>query len=67
MFKQLDISNEKKVYEFYQELKSKKVSINYLINNAAIDSVPKKNQKKNHLQSVKIWDEEIGVSLTGSY
>lgn len=67
LFKQLDISNENKVYEFYKELKLKKVSINYLINNAAIDSVPKKNQKKNHLPSVKIWDKEIGVSLTGSY
>lgn len=67
LWRQVDITNENKVYKFYKEIKSKKIVISYLINNAAIDSVPKKNLKKNHLPEIKIWNNELAVSLTGSY
>ena len=48
LWRQVDITNENKVYKFYKEIKLKKIVISYLINNAAIDSVPKKNKKKKH-------------------
>jgi len=67
MFKQLDVTKEKEIYKFYKELQSKKIKIDYLINNAAIDSVPKNNLKKNHLPELKVWNHELAVSLTGSY
>jgi len=67
LWRLVDITNENKVYKFYKEMKSKKIVISYLINNAAIDSIPKKNLKKNHLPKIKIWNNELAVSLTGSY
>ena len=67
MWRKIDITKEKQILRLFQEIKRKKIEINFLINNAAIDSVPKKNSKKNHLPKTKIWNDEIAVSLTGSY
>ena len=38
-----------------------------LINNAAVDSVPKKLSLNSHLPDIKTWNYELSVSLTGSY
>ncbi len=67
MYENLDITNENEIKFFKQKLKTKKIFVNCLINNAAIDSVPKITQKKSHLPNLDVWNKEIEVSLTGSY
>lgn len=64
-YKKIDITKEKQVKSFFNLLKKKKVKVNYLINNAAIDSVPKKKGK--NINNLKEWNKELSVSLTGSY
>ena len=65
-----DITNEvelKKVLNFF---KSKKIKIDVLINNAAIDYPPSKSKKNNlKLETFpnNLWDKDISVSLKGSY
>jgi NAD(P)-dependent dehydrogenase (short-subunit alcohol dehydrogenase family) len=60
----IDISNEIQIKKLFLKLKQKKIFINILVNNAAIDSVPTKN--KNSI-TLKKWNNEIGVGLTGSF
>lgn len=67
LYENLDITNENEIKYFKQKLKSKKIFVNCLINNAAIDSIPKVTQKKSHLPNIDIWNKELEVSLTGSY
>ena len=67
LWKRVDITKENEISAFYKKLKLKKIKIDYLINNAAIDSIPKNNSKKNHLPELKVWNNELAVSLTGSY
>ena len=65
-----DITNEvelKKVLNFF---KSKKIKIDVLVNNAAIDYPPSKSKKNNlKLETFpnNLWDKDISVSLKGSY
>jgi NAD(P)-dependent dehydrogenase (short-subunit alcohol dehydrogenase family) len=61
----IDITNEFSIKKVFNKLKNKK--IHALINNAAIDSVPKKTKKNNHLPDTIQWKYELDVSLTGSY
>jgi NAD(P)-dependent dehydrogenase (short-subunit alcohol dehydrogenase family) len=65
-----DITNEielKKILNFFTK---KKIKIDVLINNAAIDYSPKKT-KNNNLRlenfSNDLWDKDLSVSLKGSY
>lgn len=67
MYKNLDITNEKEISQFYENLKKRKIKVSYLLNNAAIDSVPQKSKKFSHLPDIENWNEELAVSLTGSY
>jgi NAD(P)-dependent dehydrogenase (short-subunit alcohol dehydrogenase family) len=67
LFEKIDITSEKQIKKFFKKLKKNKIYINYLINNAAVDSIPKKLSLNSHLPSIKIWDYELSVSLTGSY
>jgi NAD(P)-dependent dehydrogenase (short-subunit alcohol dehydrogenase family) len=60
----IDITNEVQIKKLFLKLKKKKVFINILVNNAAINSVPTK--KKNSI-TLKKWNNEIGVGLTGSF
>jgi NAD(P)-dependent dehydrogenase (short-subunit alcohol dehydrogenase family) len=60
----VNISKENEVKKIFQKLKEKKIFINVLINNAAVDSVP--NNKSNEI-NLKQWNYEIGVGLTGSF
>tara|TARA_X000000950_G_C13907670_1_gene657629 strand:+ start:2366 stop:3118 length:753 start_codon:yes stop_codon:yes gene_type:complete len=62
---QIDITNEMSIKKIFNKLKNK--TIYALLNNAAIDSVPFKTIKDNHLPDVAQWNHELNVSLTGSY
>ena len=65
-----DITNEQDLKKILKFFKSKKIKIDVLINNAAIDYPPIKS-KKNNLKlenfSNNLWDKDISVSLKGSY
>lgn len=60
----VDISNQSEIKKVFRKLKKKNIFIDVLINNAAIDSVP--NKKKNSI-TLKKWNNEIAVGLTGSF
>ena len=65
-----DISNEDELKKILNYFKKRKLKINILINNAAIDYSPGKTKNKNlKLEnfSNNLWDKDISVSLTGSY
>lgn len=61
----VNIADEDSVVKIYKKLSS--INFFALINNAAIDSVPKKTNSLNHLPKINQWNHEINVSLTGSY
>lgn len=67
LFKKIDITDEKKIRDLFYELKKKNIFVNYLINNAAIDSIPKNAKKDSHLPNIKDWNNELSVSLNGTY
>jgi len=64
-----DVSNEKKLKNLLKILKKKKINLNILINNAAIDSkVTNKKMFRNFEKfSLKNWNKEISVGLSGSF
>ena len=64
-----DVSNEKKLKNLLKTLKKKKINLNILINNAAIDSkVTNKKMFRNFEKfSLKNWNKEISVGLSGSF
>jgi NAD(P)-dependent dehydrogenase (short-subunit alcohol dehydrogenase family) len=65
-----DITNEEELINILKFFKSRKIKIDILINNAAIDYPPSKS-KGNNLKlenfSNDFWDKDISVSLKGSY
>ena len=65
-----DITNEQELRKILEFFKKKKIKIDVLINNAAIDYVPSKS-KNNHLKLENFlndfWDKDLLVSLKGSY
>ena len=65
-----DITNERHLKEILKFFKLKKIKIDVLINNAAIDYPPLKSKKNNFKLEAfpnKLWDKDISVSLKGSY
>ena len=61
-----DITNELEVKELISKFKTKKVEL--LINNAAIDAIPKSASKSNLIYpDLKTWKKEIDVSIIGSF
>ena len=62
---QIDITKEMSVKSTFNKLKNKKIYA--IINNAAVDSIPKKSKKNTHLPEINQWKYELDVSLTGSY
>lgn len=65
-----DITNEQELLKILNYFKLKKIKIDVLINNAAIDYPPlkSKNDKlKLEKFSNELWDKDISVSLKGSY
>ena len=67
IFFKSDISSENEILKIYKYLKINNIKINYLINNAAIDSIPKFSKKNSHLPNKEDWNKELDVGLTGSY
>ncbi len=65
-----DITKENELKKILNYFKKNNIKIDALINNAAIDYIPKKT-KKNNLQlenfSNDLWDMDISLSLKGSY
>jgi NAD(P)-dependent dehydrogenase (short-subunit alcohol dehydrogenase family) len=65
-----DITNENELIKILKFFKLKKIKIDVLINNAAIDYPPlksKSNDLKLEAFSNELWDRDISVSLKGSY
>jgi NAD(P)-dependent dehydrogenase (short-subunit alcohol dehydrogenase family) len=61
----INITSENKIKKLYNLLKKKKIIINTLINNAAIDSVPQSSKiNKINIDQLK---KELDVSLIGCY
>lgn len=65
-----DITNENDLRKILKFFTNRKMKIDVLINNAAIDYFPK-NKKNNRLKlenfSNEFWDNDLSVSLKGSY
>jgi|TARA_B100001964_G_scaffold236437_1_gene298150 NAD(P)-dependent dehydrogenase (short-subunit alcohol dehydrogenase family) len=62
-----DIVNEKKIKDISKKLKRKKIIVNSIINNAAIDAKPSKKTSNLDFVSSKQWRKELDTSLLGSY
>jgi NAD(P)-dependent dehydrogenase (short-subunit alcohol dehydrogenase family) len=65
-----DITNESELKKILTFFKSKKIKIDVLINNAAINYSPLKSKKNNFKFETfpnDLWDKEISVSLKGSF
>ena len=65
-----DITNESELEKILKFFKLRKIKIDVLINNAAIDYVPSKTKKNNlKLETFPndLWEKDILVSLKGSY
>tara|TARA_B100001057_G_scaffold242625_1_gene242945 strand:- start:3488 stop:4258 length:771 start_codon:yes stop_codon:yes gene_type:complete len=65
-----DITNENELRKILKFFITKKIKIDVLINNAAIDyppAVSKKNSFKLETFQNNLWDKDISVSLKGSY
>ena len=65
-----DITNEQELKKILKFFESKKIKIDVLINNAAIDYPPLKSKKNNFKLEAfpnNLWDKDISVSLKGSY
>ena len=65
-----DITDENELKKILSFFKKKKLKIDVLINNAAIDYLPKKG--RDHKLTLEnfpndLWNKDISVSLTGSY
>ena len=63
---QCDITKEKRVEKLFKLIK-KSFFVDVLINNAAIDAVPFKKIGLQKFPTGKMWDDEINVSLKGSF
>ena len=62
-----DITKGKKVEKLFRLIK-KSFFVDVLINNAALDAVPHKNKNASQkFPTDKMWDNEINVSLKGSF
>jgi len=67
----MDVTKEKSIKKISQYLKKKKIKINILVNNAAIDSKVKKNQSMTNSgqfekTSSNEWTKHLNVGLMGS-
>jgi len=68
---QMDVTKPKSIKRVLNALKKKKIKVNILINNAAIDSkinLRGKFQKKNRIENLVLsdWNNQLEVGLTGA-
>lgn len=61
-----DITKDNKVEKLFKSI-NKIYFVDVLINNAAIDAIPFKKNVKQKFPTSKIWDNEMNVSLKGSF
>tara|TARA_A100001011_G_scaffold390816_1_gene475010 strand:+ start:2257 stop:3015 length:759 start_codon:yes stop_codon:yes gene_type:complete len=66
VLKKLDITKLNEIIAFSKILKKKKIFVFGLINNAAVDSIPK-NVKRKKFIDVNDWNKQFDVGLKGSY
>ena len=62
----VDITDQKKIFEVFNNLKKKKFNINIIINNAANNPSVKKI-KKAKLMNIQDWKNDLDVGLMGAY
>ena len=67
----MDVTKEKSIKKVFDDILKKKIPLNVLINNAAIDSKIKKDQKMTNAAmfenvSLKDWNYHLDVGLTGA-
>lgn len=64
----LDVTSIQSINKLNKYLKKKRIRINILINNAAIDSKFTKTNKQNNFESFSLsqWNNELSVGLTGA-
>ena len=67
LFFSLNISNEKKVKNFFEYLYKKNIDPEILINNAAINPVPKKEDNHFEKYNLKNWNNEIEIGLSAIF
>jgi len=65
----IDITSEKKIKKLVDVLIRKYKKIDVLINNAAIDYIPKKTKIKNYFESFELsrWSKELNIGITGAF
>ena len=63
----IDITKETQIIKLKNILKKKNFFVDSIINNAAIDAIPKKNMDEWSFVNTKQWHKELDVSLLGSY
>jgi len=63
----IDITKEQQIIKLKKILKKRKIFIDSIINNAAIDAIPKNNTDEWSFVKVKQWHKELDVSLLGAY
>lgn len=65
----VDISSEKKIIKLVDVLIKKYNKIDVLINNAAIDYIPKKTKINNFYEKFELsrWNKELNVGITGAF
>ncbi len=65
----MDVSSESSVKSTINLLKKKKILVEILINNAALNPQPNKNYKKNMIENFSLgeWNNELRVGLTGYF
>ncbi len=62
----VDITDQKKIFEVFNNLKKKKIDIDIIINNAA-NNPPVKKTKKAKLMNIHDWKNDLDVGLMGAY
>jgi NAD(P)-dependent dehydrogenase (short-subunit alcohol dehydrogenase family) len=65
----MDVTSEISIKKVIKILQKKKISVDILINNAALNPKPNLNSKKNNLENFlkDDWNNEINVGLTGYF
>jgi len=73
VLKKIDVTNEKSIQNCLKYLKQNKITLDVLINNAAIDFKPSKNNQKmlnnNRVENFSMdrWNKELDVGLKGAF
>jgi NAD(P)-dependent dehydrogenase (short-subunit alcohol dehydrogenase family) len=69
IYRKMDVTSLDSIKLVYQNLIERNIEIEVLVNNAAINPPPEKQQADTRFENLSIstWDNEIKVSLTGTF